>query len=330
MTALTHMAAARPPGIADARVPCPLCGGLIHPVAGRCKHCKEDLSSYRAGRPQAAVALPALDRKSGAASGPHDGMPNGAATTNGHALATANALVQSFAPPAQTAQQPILPPRTTSRSVQAQRPHSMWRSWPMLVIVVAAIAIVAATVIMVMPQDGDKKRGTISTPPAPERMQTNPLPDNQQGSLDPWAQPGTVPQVPDPVMPDPPAPAPQDPNDDIWGGLGAVPPSGGHGGPPSARGGGGGLGNLYGGAGSDVMVHAFHRVCTKIKSCPDVEESFTLMCDMIPKPSSPPTCAALNKCLDNIDKLDCSSSQSASPHVVVYMLNECIAAAQQC
>ena len=28
MTALTYMAAARPPGIADARVPCPLCGGL--------------------------------------------------------------------------------------------------------------------------------------------------------------------------------------------------------------------------------------------------------------------------------------------------------------
>jgi len=45
----------------DGRVPCPLCGGLIHPVAGRCKHCKEDLSQFRAGRPQAAAVLPALN-----------------------------------------------------------------------------------------------------------------------------------------------------------------------------------------------------------------------------------------------------------------------------
>ena len=27
----------------DPRVACPVCGGLVHPVAGKCKHCKTDL-----------------------------------------------------------------------------------------------------------------------------------------------------------------------------------------------------------------------------------------------------------------------------------------------
>src|SRR6187455_1980065 len=137
MTALTQMAAARPPGIADARVPCPMCGGLIHPVAGRCKHCKEDLTSFRAGRPQAAAALPALNGAPAL-----QAKPNG---SNGHVVATAVPIVIA---PVHDASQPILPPRTTARSVKAARPPSMWRSWPMLVIALAVVAIVAATVIM--------------------------------------------------------------------------------------------------------------------------------------------------------------------------------------
>ena len=42
------MAVAARPGPSDARVPCPLCGGLIHPIAGKCKHCKADLTAHRA------------------------------------------------------------------------------------------------------------------------------------------------------------------------------------------------------------------------------------------------------------------------------------------
>jgi hypothetical protein len=44
----------------EARIPCPQCGGAIHPVAGKCKHCKADLGALRAGKPQAAAALPKL------------------------------------------------------------------------------------------------------------------------------------------------------------------------------------------------------------------------------------------------------------------------------
>jgi hypothetical protein len=318
MTALTHMAAARPPAIADARVPCPLCGGLIHPVAGRCKHCKEDLTQFRAGRPQAAAALPSLNG-------------NGASTrgSNGHAVAAAAATASSFVPvmlPAQDGSQPILPPRTTARSVAAVRPHSMWRSWPMLVIAVAVIAIIAATVIMVMPQDSDRKDGKMSAPPAPERMETNPLPD-KQSQLDPWSQPGTVPQAPQPMPPDPPTPMPTDPDDDdIWGGTAG-----------GTLGGGGALGgsNPFGqGGGANFMITALDHACTKLKSCPDIDQStLTSVCEavaMMPKPPGPTGCAAAQKCLDAIDKLSCSQAQSASPHSVFTMFDDCTRAATQC
>ena len=48
----------RLPWPSDARVPCPLCGGLIHPIAGRCKHCKADLADAPRRAP-AAAARPA-------------------------------------------------------------------------------------------------------------------------------------------------------------------------------------------------------------------------------------------------------------------------------
>ena len=36
----------------DARIPCPVCGQEIHPVAGRCKHCKTDLVKLRVRAPR--------------------------------------------------------------------------------------------------------------------------------------------------------------------------------------------------------------------------------------------------------------------------------------
>lgn len=309
MTALTHMAAARPPGIADARVPCPLCGGLIHPVAGRCKHCKEDLTSFRAGRPQAAAALPALNGRPPAAQ-------NGTHGTNGHVVAAAVPVVVAH----HQDSQPILPPRTTARSVPVARPHSMWRSWPMVVIILAGIAIVTATVIMLMPPDTKKADGKMSAPPAPERMQTNPLPD-KSSQADPWggAQGGTVPRTPDPT------PAPPDPDDDLWGG-----------------GGGGGGGNLFGGGGggtlgsngSTFMITALDRACAKLKSCPDLDQStLSSVCDavaMMPKPPAVTGCAAAQRCLDAIDRMSCTQATQASPGSVFTMFNDCRRAATQC
>jgi len=306
MTALAQMAAARPPGIADTRVPCPLCGGLIHPVAGRCKHCKEDLSSFRAGRPQAAAALPALNGRPAAQT---NATTNG---SNGHAVATAIPL----AIPTHEASQPILPPRTTARSVPVQRPsHSIWRSWPMLVIVLAVIAIVAATVIMIIPPGSKKHDGKMSAPPGPafERMETNPLPD-KSSQLDPWdngAQ-GTVPRTPDPQPQAPPV----DPDDDLWG-------SGGGG-----IGGGGIAGGSFGMTGNAFMIHVLDRACKKLKTCPDLDQtSLSTICEsvaMMPKPPAP-TCDAAKKCFDAIDRLSCSqaSSQDLSPVSIFGLFEDC-------
>src|SRR5205814_5764562 len=120
MTALMTMAAtARPPGLGDARVPCPLCGGLIHPVAGRCKHCKEDLSTFRAGRPQAAATLPALNGHTITAPATlHAPPPVVAAQTNGYMPTSGNGTngqstitAAPIAIQARDGSQPILPPR---------------------------------------------------------------------------------------------------------------------------------------------------------------------------------------------------------------------------
>jgi len=297
MTALMQMAAARPPGVADARVPCPLCGGLIHPVAGRCKHCKEDLSTYRSGRAAAAAALPALNARPAATNG-----------SNGHVVATASAVPVVVA---RQESQPILPPRTTARSVPVARPHSVWRSWPMMVIVLAVAAIVAATVIMVMPAGAKHKDGKMSAPPAPERMETNPMPD-KSSQLDPW---DNGPANPAPAPPA--APKPPDPDDtDIWGGTGGTPGGGGLGGNPF---GGGGNGTAF-------MVTILERACKKLKSCPDADQSsLTVICDqvaMMPK-SKQPSCAAAQKCLDAIDKMSCTSAANASPMSMFTLIDAC-------
>src|SRR3954467_7054898 len=151
-------AAARPgpPDARDARVPCPLCGGLVHPIAGRCKHCKADLSTYRAARPAASAPLPALHP----------------AATTGNGAPGPIAPAVAMPPAAQT----VLPPRP--RRPSTGRPAgSAWRSWPVVVIVVAMMAIVAAVVLMVWPptRGGPGKRPR-RPPPAPERRDTQPPP----------------------------------------------------------------------------------------------------------------------------------------------------------
>ena len=48
----------------NSRATCPSCGGDVHPIAGRCKHCKADLiGSHR--HATAVVALPTIAAASG-------------------------------------------------------------------------------------------------------------------------------------------------------------------------------------------------------------------------------------------------------------------------
>jgi hypothetical protein len=279
------MAAAARPGPSDARVPGPLCGGLIHPIAGKCKHCKADLASFQASRPAAATPLPAL---STVASRPQRAIPSApvAAPAYGSPAASAYAglpAVSAYAAPAASAYagtlaasayaapaastytglpaastyagtpaaaayaglpaaaQTVLPPRPTSRGQVAEPRVSSWRSWPVVVIALAMLAIVIAVVLMVWPVSSQRDAGKRSSrpQPAPERMDTEPevstpppspaqggSPRNPSGlqpqaapapdrPIDPWAPEPDVPLPQAPASPDPHASADPDPDDDV-------------------------------------------------------------------------------------------------------------------
>ena len=321
MTALMTMAApARPPGLGDARVPCPLCGGLIHPVAGRCKHCKEDLSQFRAGRPQAAATLPALNGSPimAPATLHTPPAPTGYMPTNGtNGQATTTTAAAPIAIQAREGSQPILPPRQTGSWRADQKPaSSLWRSWPILVIGVAVLAIVTAVVIMVLPQDKKSSGKKIGTPPpAPERMDVDPTnPKSSQLNPpkpdDPWADDQNTPspaphaQPQAPMTPDPLTPDPNTDPNDLFGSLG------------------GGTG------GSAVMMAAMDKMCTKLKTCGDADPSISAVCDQFSTfknalPQVPTSCGAAQKCLQAIDKFSCTAGDAVNVMVAVYAIQDC-------
>ena len=289
----------------EARVACPLCGGLIHPVAGRCKHCKEDLSPMRAGRPAAQAPLPPLH-------------PNASAPAPSPVVAATYISPVPIAMPAREGSAPILPPRPTGRSVAVAHPGSPLRSWPVVVIGLAAVAIVAAVAIMVWPpakpgRDTHEQR-SLPPPPAPERMDSDPLPPKS----DPWATHGQADppphHTPDPLPPTPPPPTNHvDPFDPLMapGSLAGVTP-----------------GNL---AGADMMLVVMSHACARLKTCPRTDESVRDMCEMFSQYSAtakPPTCDAAKQCLDQIDKLDCS--QAATPAALLSTIPSCLKAETSC
>ena len=46
---------------ASLRVPCPVCRQSIHPIAGRCRHCRSELGRHRAAAQAGQVAAPATE-----------------------------------------------------------------------------------------------------------------------------------------------------------------------------------------------------------------------------------------------------------------------------
>jgi len=290
-------------------VPCPLCGGLIHPVAGRCKHCKQDLSALRSGRPAAATPLPPLQQ-----------VP-------------ASAPIAVPVAREDTPSQPILPPRPTARSVAAQQPTGTrvrWSSWPMIVIILAVAAIIGAVAIMVWPEHRGPGEHTLKAPPAPERMDTDPLPPPGAGNpngADPWSNGANgnannaphsqvVPRsTPDPLPPQP----PQQPDDDQFGFGNLMPGNG------AVIGGGGGS--------PDFMFAAMGHACNKLKTCPNADDTLKSICDVYSQfpPSAPPAnCAPAQRCLEAIDNMSCSQSGYGSPLSVVNMFQDCTKAITSC
>lgn len=322
MTAWSEMAAPRSPRVGDARVLCPLCGGLIHPVAGRCKHCKQDLTTFRAGRPQAAVQLPALDGSSG----------------NGHAAPVASApvpLPQILAARAADESQPILPPRPTAREMAAAAPQpSAWRRWPVLVMGVAVLAIVAAVIVLLWPPGATSHAGKLPPPPAPERMETDPLPPPSGNptappATDPWGGPSAP--NPPPAQPHAqitprhtPDPLPDDPDDtdsiDQMGQLGQL----------------GQLGSGLAQGGTATLLQMAEHLCTRLNQCGTTSSSMQMYCSAITgiKASLPHVadCDARTRCLQKIDELSCSTQADDATALMTFMtqFSECMEAMRQC
>jgi hypothetical protein len=303
------MAVAARPGPSDARVPCPLCGGLVHPIAGKCKHCKAELTGYHSARPAASAPLPSLHKPAGS---------NGhSPQTNGHAapapIAAAVATAQEV--------QPVLPPRPTTRSHTAEPATSGWRSWPVLVIVLAMIAIVVAVVLMMWPaaaaRAGDSGKRLLP-PPAPDRMpRTVP-----KGSIQPDRQPtvpdrnnkGTAPRAtaPDPwapgaVVPSPPDPAASPDDDQADDDLSFTDPLSD---PHVAR----GLrlnrpGTLF----ATMVVH----LCRKMIACGLDDPMVTSQCDRFARaiPAPTPNCPAATRCYQHIDAMACGSQPTTLARV---------------
>ena len=299
----------------DVRVACPFCGGPIHPVASRCKHCKQDLNATRATRPAAQAPLPALNNNNNAVSRYANGHANGSATV---AATYINPMAVAM-PALDPGTGPILPPRPTGRSVAVGTSSSPLRSWPVVVIGVAAVAIIAAVAIMVWPpakpDRASHDQHELQPPPAPERMDSDPLPPSQpQPQMLPDQRSDAVPRhTPDPLPPQP-APRnidPQNPFGNSPGGLSGL--------------------SLNGIAGADMMMAVMGHACARLKSCPDADESVRDMCDMFSQYSrtaKAPDCDAAKQCLEMIDRLDCSAA--ATPAALMTTIPSCLKAETSC
>ena len=213
----------------------------------------------------------------------------------------------------------MLPPRPTGLSYPTEPRASGWRSWPVLVIILATGAIVAAVVLMVWPAHGGRGdldgKHPMSIPPAPERMQTVPDVKSQ-----PPADPQTVPKPSQPGATrdpgaDPADPAPADPNagasaadddePDVDGQSDplASPQPRAPSVPPNRR-------HLaFNNTGATMLFAIAEHMCRKLDQCGTDDPIGRRACDKLSPRAVPlPTgCPAADRCLLHIDTLSCGS-----------------------
>jgi len=335
------MAAARPVP-AEARVPCPLCGGAIHPIAGRCKHCKADLAHRQPARPASATPLPSLQGGASTATrspyAPGPASPYAAPSSTPYSVAHgapaqhvqhAPSLATSShasAPIAHAAPSIALPPAATTVLPSAAPVEdarvSTWRSWPVIVIALAMAAIVVAVVLMVWPTTPrDAGKRSLGAEPAPERMQTQPelaprpAPSRPAPPRDPWADPPSA--APDPRPAPNAAPAPADPSaaddtpdtdDDTIDNL----PT------PRAR---TGRAQLQGRG--TVMLAMVEHMCRKLAQCGGSSPSVSAMCASLRRGAVPPaSCPSASRCLAHIDTLPCDSAGDSDVNLLTTLMTQ--------
>ena len=168
-------------------VACPICGGAIHPIAGRCRHCKTDLVSLKA-RAHSAPPMPVSP-----AAPTHQRVPPGSvpyptgAPHRSHSAADYASAPQSS---------------PTTRHTPNTYVGSTWsRRWPMLVVGIATAAIVTSVVLLILQSTAEGSHNNVKTSQArpspravPDTMPTPTLPQPQRGT--PAPPPQTQPSPP--------------------------------------------------------------------------------------------------------------------------------------
>ncbi|CAN5728136.1 hypothetical protein BH11MYX2_BH11MYX2_07340 [soil metagenome] len=335
--------AALAPSSSDARIPCPACGTLIHPVAGRCKHCKQDLAQFRASRPAANAALPALAPRATPVAGTPAVVaaepsapaavivPDHVAPAGINAPRIASPFPNGDVERAYDPNRPVLPPRVTPGHGVVKKESWIARNWPIVVSVLASAAIIGAVVLMMLPpaQAGAGKKNGAGAP-APERMDTDQLPEKKP---DPWG--GASPTPPSRTAPDP-VPAQPDPNalPDLNDPFAQTAPTPDPNDPlsnqpfdPSARG-----GNNVGAA---IMFGMLGKICDKANTCGTTDPTTARACAGIanmPHIAMPQNCPAATECMNTIEKIDvCGAmANNLDPYQLIQSTASCIKAMSSC
>jgi len=268
----------------DGRISCPVCKQQIHPVAGRCKHCKTDLvklreqHGVRAARVAPVVlgmAPPAPAPFAPAAPAPATARLSGQMAAAVPTIVSPTSQTLLDPPPyalPQAAQAPdALPPIAPylyDETMVADAPVARRARWPIFVAIGAGIAIVICILLLVL--DDKPARSSRSNANGIGRgtdsMDTDvaPPPNNLAAPGDPWgadpgADPGARPDDPPPTAVDPvPDPDPYQPP------APTPPPSTFNGAIPKAE-------DFYG-----TMLGAF---CKKLQTCAGGNSTLDSLCD---------------------------------------------------
>jgi hypothetical protein len=267
----------------EPRMACPACGGQVHPIAGRCKHCKADLNRLRASGGAAArapLAKPAL-------------VALGGGNGNGHGHGATNGAGTHAAP---VAVAPLIATTAPDGADAIAAPRSGWSSkWPLVVAFIAVVAIIASVALLLFGGDHKKRdRGVHRTDgPAPELTPTDPLAPHATPSAPMPPSGGAAPAIPAPSNPDP--------------GPGALAPTP----PPSTRGGRGPQ------TASDFFATAVDVACRRMTTCssdPQIAQYCTQARTMLPQVGSMMNdmckdydASAAGGCLDAVSRFPCPS-----------------------
>jgi hypothetical protein len=277
------------------RVPCPACGGYIHPIASRCKHCKVDIGATKQSRRAAPLAqLPSLEAVQTFAPLAASDQESRWSKSPSPAAPFARDNIASQAVSLPTFSEELEGSGTSSKT-------KWWKRWPVFVIAVAVAAIVYCAYLLLTPTASSQTK-RITAPP-PVEMNTTPTPSPTPPPVP--SAPGGSPAAPTPSLPDPWGANPFDPYSDPDG----VPdddllPK------PST-----------GQTQTQFAASVATKLCAKLSKCSGLPpDSCEMIATVLQSSADPSNCnvkqPAAAKCMRSIDQIRCDAGVSALPNLM--------------